>query len=27
MPFQDASLISLAAGLERVLKAGRPPEL
>jgi len=27
MPFQDASLISLAAGLERVLKASRPPEL
>jgi amidase len=26
-PFQDASLISLAAGLERVLKASRPPEL
>jgi len=27
MPFQDASLISLAAGLERLLKASRPPEL
>jgi amidase len=27
MPFQDAALISLAAGFERVLKANRPPEL